>query len=104
MKCKFCKSTKTTCIGQRRGKQAYRCKSCNRSFVKNDGRSGRKMKYNIEQIKTKLTKHFKEVGIKKNDIHGLIIKQVYNKIAKKSKNFISLSYFYKIYPKQETTI
>jgi transposase-like protein len=61
--CKFCNSTEIIKYGKANNKQVYKCKSCARKFVPNEGFEG--MKYDPRIVTTTLDLYFKDVSLRK---------------------------------------
>ena len=59
--CKFCGSSQYIKYGKANNKQVYKCKSCARKFVPNEGFEG--MKYDPRFVATTLDLYFKGVSL-----------------------------------------
>ncbi len=71
--CKFCGSSQIIKYGKANNKQVYKCKSCARKFVPNEGFEG--MKYDPRVVTTTLDLYFKGVSLRKIADH---LKQCYS--------------------------
>ena len=71
--CKFCNSTEIIKYGKANSKQVYKCKSCARKFVPNEGFEG--IKYDPRVVTTTLDLYFKGVSLRKIADH---LKQYYS--------------------------